>query len=150
MKEFDAICKELENLDVISYGAILAEKSVKILPALSAITESKLDGVATFATFILGAIAADGRLSEEEYLICEPLLHIFFGDAIDYSVCKSAIKLLRPETRELKKTVDDMVDVLGLVSDELKADIILVCMMICAVDGKISLKEKRWIKQLIK
>ena len=52
--------------------------------------------------------------------------------------------------KELKKYVDYMIDILGLVSDELKEDIIVVCLLICAIDGHISLKEKNWIKQLIK
>lgn len=150
MKEFNLLCKELENLDVATYGAILAEKSLKIIPALSAITESAVGGAATFATFILGAIAADGRLSETEFLICEPMLRIFFGDAIDYETCKAAVKSMHSETRALKKAVDDMVDILGCVSEELKEDIVFVCMMICAVDGKISAKEKSWIKQLLR
>ena len=42
-----------------------------------------------------------------------------------------------------------MVDILGLLSDELKDDIVIICLMICAIDGKVSLKEKKWIKQLI-
>ncbi len=45
--------------------------------------------------------------------------------------------------------MDRMVDVIGLVSPELKDDIVLVCLMVCAVDGKVSAKEKKWIKQLI-
>lgn len=57
---------------------------------------------------------------------------------------------MRQEQREMKKVVDEMVDVLGILSDDLKNDIVLVCMLICAVDGKISLKEKSWIKQLLK
>lgn len=150
MKEFDALCKELENLDPLSYGVIIAEKSLKILPALAVITQDGLDGAAIFATFILSSIAADGRLSEEEYLLCEPLISAFFGDKINYEKCKADFKALRTERRILKKAVDDMVDVLGLLSEDLKSDIILVCMMICAIDGKISLKEKHWIKQLIR
>ena len=46
--------------------------------------------------------------------------------------------------------VDDMVDLIGCFSDEMKADIIVVAMLICAVDGKISQREKNWIKKLIK
>ena len=57
---------------------------------------------------------------------------------------------MAPEQRELKKSVDEMVDVLGLLSDDLKDDIITVCLLICAVDGKVSLRERNWIKQLIK
>ena len=137
-------------MDPLTYTAILAEKSLKIIPALAVIQQSGVDAVVEYATFILGAMAADGRLSEEEYLVCEPLLKAFFGESIDYTTCKTLVKMLRSETRALKKSVDNMVDIFGLVSEELKADIILVCMMICAIDGKISLKEKMWIKQLIR
>ena len=42
-----------------------------------------------------------------------------------------------------------MVDLIGFFSEEMKADIIIVIMLICAVDGKISSKEKKWIKALI-
>lgn len=150
MKEFDKLCKEIENLDVLSYGAVLAEKSVKVLPALSVVCGGRLDGAEAFATFIMGAIAADGRLSEEEYLICYPLLRAFFGDSVNYEDCRRAALLLKPESRELKKAVKDMLDVFGALSEDLKDDIIVICMLICSVDGKISLKEKSWIKKLIK
>lgn len=43
-----------------------------------------------------------------------------------------------------------MVDILGQLSDKLKEDIIIVCLLICAVDGTISYKERKWVKQLIK
>ena len=150
MKEFNQICKEFEQLDILSYGAILADKSLKILPALKEISNDGLTGAAIYATFILGAIVADGKVSEEEYALCYPLLRAFFGESVNYDDVKSAAKLLKPESRELKKCLDGMVDLLGQMSEELKNDIIIVCMMICAIDGKISLKEKNWIKQLIK
>lgn len=108
-----------------------------------------MDGAGIYAQFVLGAIAADGRLSEEEYLIVYPLLHAFFGDDLDYGACKTAVRILRPESRELKKALNDMVDLFGTFDEELKDDLIIVCMLICAVDGKISLKEKNWIKKLI-
>ena len=149
MREFNLICKELEQMDPLTYTAILAEKSLKIIPALALIEQSGVDAVAEYATFILGAMAADGRLSEEEYIVCEPVLKAFFGESIDYNLCKTMVKKLRSETHALKKAVKNMVDIFGLLSEELKADIILVCMMICAIDGKISLKEKLWIQQLI-
>ena len=137
-------------MDPLTYSVLLAEKSLKIIPALALIEQSGVSAVADYATFILGAMAADGRLSEDEYLVCEPLLKAFFGESIDYATCKSMVKMLRSETRELKRAVASMVDIFGQLSEELKSDIILVCMMICAIDGKISLKEKMWIKQLIR
>lgn len=137
-------------MDILSYVALLGIKSKRILPALIDITQDGETGVEIFASFIIGAIAADGRLSETEYELLSPLLHAFFGEELDYETCKKAFRKMAPEQRELKKSVDEMVDVLGLLSDDLKDDIITVCLLICAVDGKVSLRERNWIKQLIK
>lgn len=150
MKEFDVLCRELEEMDGATYTALLAEKAARVLPALAAVSDSGVDGAAMLATFILGAVAADGKLSEEEYLLLSPMLHVFFGDAVDYETCKEAVKEFRPEARALKDGVDMLVDVLGQLSEDLKDDIVLVCLMICAIDGKVSQKEKRWIKQLVR
>lgn len=46
---------------------------------------------------------------------------------------------MNKENKKLRKTADEM-----------KANIIEIIMPICAVDGKISIEEKNWIKQLIK
>ena len=74
MRKFNEICKSVENMDVLTYSAVLAKKSLEILPALNEITEDEIDA---------------------------------------------------------------------------KEDIITVCLLICAIDGNISAKEKNWIKQLI-
>ncbi len=150
MKEFDLLCKEFEQMDSETYAALLAEKAATLVPALTLVTEDGLGGIAVFSTFIFGAIAADGRLSEAEYSLVYPLLHAFFGDTVDYETCRLTVRALRPEGRELKKAVDEMADVLAELSENLKNDLILVCLMICAIDGKVSFKEKQWIKQLIR
>ena len=41
-------------------------------------------------------------------------------------------------------------DLVGSVSPEIKDDIVILTMVICAADGRISGKEKAWIKQLIR
>ncbi|MDE5897003.1 MAG: hypothetical protein K2H43_04225 [Clostridia bacterium] len=78
-----------------------------------------------------------------------PLLRAFFGDEVNYEICKAAVRMMKPASRELKKCVKEMADVFGALSDELKEDIIVICLLICAVDGKVSRKEKSWIKKLI-
>lgn len=150
MREFNVLCKETEELDVLSYGEILAEKSLTIIPALDLIFEDEIVATSIFATFIIGSIVADGKIDEAEYALLYPSLREFFGDNIDYESCKKIAKAFKAESKELKQYVDFMTDILGQLSDELKEDIITVCLLICAVDGKISLKEKMWIKQLIK
>ncbi len=149
MRKFNEICKSVENMDVLTYSAVLAKKSLEILPALNEITEDEIDAVTIFATFIIGSIVADGKIKEEEYLLLYPMLYTFFGDSIDYEDCKKVVKEFKQEGKELKQYIDYIVDIFGLISDELKEDIITACLLICAIDGNISAKEKNWIKQLI-
>ena len=53
MRKFNEICKSVENMDVLTYSAVLAKKSLEILPALNEITEDEIDAVTIFATFII-------------------------------------------------------------------------------------------------
>ncbi|MGN1189589.1 MAG: hypothetical protein ACI4SL_04250, partial [Candidatus Ornithospirochaeta sp.] len=69
MKDFDKLCKDFESIDIDTYAAVLTEKAMKLIPALSAFSEDGLSGVEIFASFIYGAIAADGKLSEDEYAL---------------------------------------------------------------------------------
>lgn len=150
MKEFDMLCKEFEQMDALSYAAILTEKAKQIVPALSAITEDGASGVMLFATFLVGAVVSDGELSVEEFALTYPLFELFFGEDIGYDECDYIVRNMRRESKQLARYVDDMVDVFGQLSETLKEDLVLVCLMICAIDGKISAKEKRWIKKLLK
>ena len=149
MFEFDKLCKEIEGMDPQIFGEIFAEKSVTVLAALVAITKDGIDGVQIFLHFILCSVAADGKLDENEYLLLKPMFEKLAGKEVSYDDAVAIFKaagLDRP--REYKKAVDDMVDILGMVSLDLKREIIGLCLMVCAVDGKISRKEKKWIKQL--
>jgi uncharacterized tellurite resistance protein B-like protein len=150
MKEFNRLCKEFEEMDAQRYNTILDELSARIIPALQFITDDGIQGELIFARFLMGAIVSDGKLSEDEYVFMEPMLARFFGGDVDFEYCKTLIKENRTMGKDLKNEVDYMVDVLGMLSDDLKNDIITVCLMVCAVDGKVSMKEKRWIRQLIR
>ena len=150
MDHFDVLCKVLEKMDPETYDQIIMEKSSRIIEALTTITEDDVDGVSIYLDFILCAISADGVLAEEEYLLVKPSLEALVGREISYDEALEIFKAAGLEDpEEYKHAVDLMVDILGLLSQELKDDIVLVCMMVCAVDGVISDSEKEWIAQLI-
>lgn len=150
MKDFNKLCKEVEALDPLEYATVITAKTAKIMPDLRAVSDEPADSVALFATFLIASVYADGKLDEAEYLLMQPMLKLFFGEDFDYERAKAAVKKFRAEGDELKRTANDLIYLLGLFSEELKNDIITVCLLICAVDGKITLKEKKYIMQLIK
>ena len=149
MFEFNKICKAAEQLDPQTYGEIIAEKSVAVIAALSAITKNGLSGLQIYLNFILCSIAADGKLDQSEYLILKPSFEILAGKEVSY---EDAVEIFKAagldKSKDYKNVVDEMADILGMISLDLKRDIIIICLLVCAVDGKVSRKEKKWIKQL--
>lgn len=149
MREFNELCREVEQLSAEEYFLLLTEKSAEVVPALSALTIDGLECTGVFASFVIASVYADGKLDESEYLLIYPLLKIAFGADYDFTAAKEVVKAFRPEGKELKKLTEEMIALFGLVSEELKNDIILLCLLICGVDGKISLREKAYIKRLV-
>lgn len=149
MKSFNELCKYAEELNPVEYAAIVTEKSIKILPALNRVTGNAVETAGLFASFLMASIYADGKLDQAEYDLMLPMLRLLFGSEFDYDAAKALARTFRPEGRELKKAVENIVGVLGEVDEDLKSDIILVSLLICAIDGKITVREKNYIKQLL-
>lgn len=150
MSNFDALCTVLENMDNDAYNEIINLKSADVIKALIGLTEDDLSGVSIFADFVMCSVAADGNLSQDEFLFLKPSLDLILDRDTTYDDAKEIFYgngLNR--SKDYKRSVDQMVDLLGMVDPALKDDIVLLCLMICAVDGKVSDEEKRWIRQLI-
>lgn len=150
MSSFNDLCKLMESMDPATYTEVMVAKSADVLVGLRDLTCDGLDALAIYTDFLLCAVAADGKLSEGEFLMVKPVMDLIAGSDVSYDDAKAIFKAAGlDKPKEYKAAMDKTVDLLGLVSPELKDDIILVCMLVCAVDGKISFREKRWIKKLI-
>lgn len=150
MSDFDTLCKVLEGLDPATFNSVIEEKSVSIIAGLSDITGDGIDALSIYADFMLCAVAADGKLTEEEFVFIKPILDLISGMDVTFEEADAAFhELGLDKPKEYKAAMDKMVDLIGLISPALKDDIVLVCMMACSVDGKISRKERKWIARLI-
>jgi len=150
MKDFDLLCKEAEELDFLEYNVMLMQLGARVKPALRQLTDDPAEVNGMLAMFLIASVYADGKLDEAEYEMMLPLLESFFGEEVDFEEAKEMVKAFKPEGKELMKLMDSIVDMLGQLSEDLKDDLITICLLICAVDGKVSAKEKRYIKQLIR
>ena len=150
MSNFDALCRVLEGMDPETYDDLMVDKTIDILAGFSDLSEDTGDCIALYCDFLLCSVAADGVLTEEEFLLVKPVLDRMleidtdYGEALDYF---HETGLDNPEG--YRDTMDGIADMLGEVSPKLKDDLVLLCMMVCAVDGQISGKERDWIRQLI-
>ncbi|AGI47789.1 hypothetical protein TALC_00794 [Thermoplasmatales archaeon BRNA1] len=149
MTSFDDLCSYLEGLDKQTFAAVMNKKSADVLNALTALSGGT-SAINTYLHFILASVAADGVLTEEEFLMLKPMFDTMADGDVGYEKAKEMFNqmgLSEPEVYQ--EIVDTMVDIIGMVSEETKDDIVMLCLMTCAMDGHISEKEKDWIKQLV-
>ncbi len=149
MSSFEELCDKLEKLDRESFTKTFNALSGDVLASLSAIAGGE-NALAAYLNFILASISADGVLTKEEFELIKPVFDQSTGRDMSYD---EAVKMFNEkgldDPAEIQEIVDTMVDVIGLVSPEIKDDIVFLCLMVCAIDGKVSDEEKEWIKQLV-
>ena len=150
MRKYSELIKEIEDLDPKTYGELVAIKSDAIIRGLTEIDLNGRDGLTIYTDFILGAIAADGKLDRCEYNLIRPVLEVAIGRPLTY---EEALKFFEvaglDRPHGFKKAVERMVEVIGIISPELREDIVEVSLLICAVDRTVSLRERQWIKRLM-
>ncbi len=150
MSKFDDICKQLEEMDKETFTKMFNDKSIDVMAALIDLAADGKDGITAYMQFILASVAADGELSEKEFELLKPFFDKMAGKEVTY---EEAVEIFRKmgldKPDALKNVVDVMVDIIGLVSEDTKADIVMLCLLVCAIDGEVSQKEKDWIRQLI-
>jgi uncharacterized pyridoxamine 5'-phosphate oxidase family protein len=150
MSDFDSLCKKLEGLDPETFTKIFNEKSVDVLSKLVELSTDGRDALTAYIEFILAAAAADGVMSKQEFALLKPFFDRMADKDLTYEEGVEIFKSLGLDKPEAyKKVIDNMVDIIGLVDDDLKEDIVFLCLLVCAIDGEVSQKEKDWIKQLL-
>ena len=150
MLEFQKLCHEIEALSPSQRAVLLTEKSVDVIHGLRELGSTEFDPVVILASFIIGSVVSDGSLSEKDYLFIYPSLAKAFGDECDLYEIKSSIKVSKDIQKAIADDTKELLEIISEADDRLGDDIISLCLLITSVDGKISLKEKRYIRQLCK
>ena len=143
MKGFNDFLKVIEKEDKGDLFQMVHGLSARILPALVELG-GKEDTLKLYCSFILATLAADGRLAEEEFLTIEPMFRAFFGDQFDYEDCRKMIKGMDDSA-----VVNALLVVFNRLPEEVRGDMILVAFILCAVDGKVSHKERVYLEKLL-
>ena len=149
MFEFQALCSEVEALTPAARAALIAEKSVAVVDGLRALN-LPVDPIEILASFVVGSVVSDGSISEKDYLNIHPALEQAFGELCDLAGIARTFKVSRDVRKEIENDTRELIAILGEADETLGADIVLLCLLVTSVDGKVSLKEKRYIKQLCK
>lgn len=150
MFEFEKMCREYEKLSVLERGVLLTENSVAILAKLKLLRLPDTDPVQTLAGFILGSVVADGRVNEQEYLLMYPALIKVFGNDFDFESVKKSFRQDRKGRSAVRQYAADMLAFLSLADDSLRQDVIGLCLCTVTEDGRISFRERKYIRKLCK
>ena len=74
MSNFDTLCRALESMDPETYSDTMIDKTLDILSGFDELSEDRGDCIALYCDFLLCSVAADGKLTEEEFLLAKPVL----------------------------------------------------------------------------
>ena len=150
MSDFDTLCKELEQMDPETFTNLFNELSVDVIKELVALTADGTDGLTAYMQFLLASVAADGTLSEAEFDLLKPFFDKMADKDLTYEQGAQIFRDLGLDnSASYRKVVDTMVDIIGLVDDSLKDKIVMICLLVCAIDGEVTKEEKDWIRQLL-
>lgn len=140
MFEFDKLCKEYETLTYDERRLTLSSLSDIVLPAIEKVTH----GTESFELLVLASCAADGKLGVEEYSLFKDATGMDFS----YDAAEELIKNVKG--KNLFDAADVVVDTFGTINPDVKAAMVSFCLCLCSADNKVTLKEKAFIKKLIR
>ncbi len=141
MFEFDKMCKKYEALSFEELKGIVAHESAVILPALDALEG---DGLDSFILFVATSCAASGRFELAEYKLFEEVT----GVTVSYETACAIVDAAGG--REAQEIVDALADLFGVLDEEVKYSMVIFCLAFCAANGDINLREKRFIRKLLR
>lgn len=150
MTNFDALCKAAEDIPADIYRDVLREKARIVLPALEEAAGSRERAETIFAAFIIASVYADGTLDAAEYMLLLPHLRDAFGEGFGFEEVKAVIETSKKEGKAVLDFADALCDWFGVLSEELKDELVLLSLLLCAVDGKVTKKERKYIRRLIR
>ena len=149
MFDLEAICSEVEKLDPMTFAKLIGEKGQSVISGLAAIIGDADDAVTMFTAMVLGAVISDGKLDEKEFGLIQPLLEEAVGEKPTYEEAVEFMSAFKSAKNDYKKLTDALSIMFKAASDELKSDIVTLCFLVCATDGKISKREKNWIAKIV-
>ena len=137
--DFEQICVKYEHMTFEERKDLLKGLIDKIIPEITPIP----DGQEAFKVIIRAALGADGDLQDSEYDLLDSVLIFDTG----FLTTQAKVK---EDTELMMSLADEMVDKFGSLSEDIKFAMVAVCLCIVSADKRIDLREKRFIKKLLK
>ena len=150
MLEFKKMCHEIEALTPEERISLLVERSLVVVKRLHELNIEGIDPVDTLVSFLVGSVVADGSISEKDYLRIYPSLEKAFGEFCNLASIKTKYKVSKDTRKEITKYAQELLNIISEADEELCYDILTICLLVTSTDGKITLKEQNYLRQICK
>lgn len=148
MFEFKKVCDAFEKLSALERRQLLEEKSDSVFGELQSRATADIDPKEILAGFMIGSVMVDDKLNEMEYLLMYPTLVRTFGEDFDFQSLKESFRCNRDGKKLLGEYTEKVLSILRFSGEKLKRDVVILCLCTTSIDGKITMKEKRYIRCL--
>ena len=145
MKDLKTLYKTVEKMPKAELFIKIQESSLEIIPTLQAISGEDKDSVMLYCLFLHTVLALDGRLADEEYASVAPLCKAMFGETFNYEACKAQVR----KFSDNKEIQDQMIMLIRGLPEEIAYEMLFVVIAICAIDGKVSKRERDFIEKIV-
>lgn len=149
MFRFNKLCKKCEKLNPVQRNTLIVEKSTKILNVFRKMsTTSEISATNALAAFIVGSAISDGIILEKEYKVMYPALVKAFGSDYDFEAIKMAFLDDVSGIIQLKEYTANLTKIIRTADIRLEYDVLTLCVLIVSANGKVTRRERRYLKQL--
>ena len=148
MKTVDQLCEEVLKEELMM---AITKYTMQAASTCMRYTEDPEEASMMLGVLTWAAIIADGRLSEEEFRLLYPGLKIAKGNDATIEECRALAMQLFDEGENYQAIATYFAEeYLSQWKADEKENVIKCCIAICAIDGNISVKEKQWLRDLLK
>ena len=144
MVSFDQICNDFEKMSAEQRTVLFEKRVCDVTDKLTELSTDALNASMLFGLFVTGAIMADDELNTDEYAVLKKGYEAL-GLRTTFSECENMLKLSKVT---MDQVVGDLSEVVAELDDDIVGDLLLVCLVLCSVDGEINTAEREWIKKL--
>lgn len=149
MLDFDELCRSTEQIDPQTRDGLIRESCEKALQGMTAVLGDAGAADDFFMGLVLGAVISDGKIVKSEFDLIKPLIEKATGRTVTAEQATEYMKSSGEERKDLGEATATLAAAFGSISRELQKDIVLLCLLICSVDGEISQREKEWLGKLL-
>lgn len=150
MSDYDKIFEKVNSMPPEERSSHFCEESLGVLNSLNHFTIDMNESCSIFMNYMFVCAAIDGKFHVKEFELLKPLINMVVGKESTYDIAAKMYREIISADNGGKKAVREMIELLDEVKSELSSNMIELAYILCASDGRVCFREKKFIKQLIR